>query len=101
MYNGRMAPQTSKNDGREQVATRVHGQAARVLALVAAAEGKSMTDLLRPVVEAHAEALADEPEIAAILEQADKWIERSTGVASIGRPSRRKQRNRGASAGKD
>jgi hypothetical protein len=64
---------------------------ARVLQLVAAAEKKSMTDLLRPVLEGYAKSLVKEQEVARMLEQADKWAERKSGVAPIGRKTRRKR----------
>jgi uncharacterized protein (DUF1778 family) len=74
-----MAPQ-SKNDGLEQVATRVSEKSARVLKLAAAAEDKSMTEFLRPAVERYAEELAAEPEIAEMLKQARKFTARKQGV---------------------
>jgi hypothetical protein len=69
----------SKNAGLEQVATRVSAAAHRVLKLVMAAEQKSMTDLLRPAVEEYARRLAGEPEIAAMLHEADKYAARKAG----------------------
>ena len=70
-----MAPKT-KNDGLEQVLTRVSADAHRVLEIACAAERTSMTQLLRPVVESHANSLAKEPEIASMLEQARRYEER-------------------------
>jgi uncharacterized protein (DUF1778 family) len=95
MCNGQM-PRESKNEGLQQVATRVSDEARRVLELAAVAEQKSMTDLLRPTVEQYAEQLAREPEIAEIRAQARKYEARKKGVALLprgrprgGRPSKR------------
>jgi uncharacterized protein (DUF1778 family) len=77
----------SKNDGLQQVATRVSDEAHRVLELAATAEQKSMTDLLRPTVEQYAEQLAREPEIAQMLVQARKYEARKKGVELL--PERR------------
>ena len=90
-----MAP-ASKNDGLEQVATRIPTESVRVLQLVAAAERKSMTDLLRPVLEEYAATLVQEPEVARMLEQADQWAERSSGVPSL--PARRRGRKQASAS---
>jgi hypothetical protein len=87
----------SKNDGLEPALTRVSREAHRVLQIACVAERKSMTDLLRPIVEDYATRLADEPEIAAMLKEARKYEARKKGVellpdskrASRGRSSRR------------
>ena len=76
----------SKNDGLQQVATRVSDEAHRVLELAATAEQKSMTDLLRPTVEQYAEQLAREPEIAQMLVQARKYEARKPWKLSGARP---------------
>jgi hypothetical protein len=67
-----------------------------VLEIACVAERKSMTDLLRPVLEDYAARLADEPEIAAMLKEARKYEARKQGVellpdksASRSRSSRR------------
>lgn len=70
----------SKNDGLEQVLTRVSEHAVRVLKLAAAAEDKSMTEFLRPAVERYAEELAAEPEIEEMLKQARRYQARMLGV---------------------
>ncbi len=49
-----------------------------------------MTELLRPVVEAHAEQLAKEPEIAAMLEQARKYEARKKGVELLPKKNKAK-----------
>lgn len=79
LYIGQMAREP-KNDGLELAATRVSREAHRILELAAAAERKSMTELLRPAVEDFAEALAQEPEIAEMLVQARKYQVRKEGV---------------------
>jgi hypothetical protein len=94
-----MTPRGSKNDGLEQVLTRVNADAHRVLKMAAAAENKSMTDLLRPVVEQHAEHLAGEPEIAKMLDQARKYEARKKGVELLpdkGQPKSRASRRSSA-----
>jgi hypothetical protein len=73
-------PRASKNDELEQVLTRVSRDTHRVLEIVRAAERKSMTELLRPIVEEYADQLAKEPEIAAMLDQARKYEARKKGV---------------------
>lgn len=70
-------PAQPTSDRLEQVATRVSADAHRVLEMACAAESTSMTQLLRPVVEAHASLLAKEPEIAAMLKQARKYEART------------------------
>ena len=70
----------SKNDGLEPALTRVSRAAHRVLEIACVAERKSMTELLRPVVEDYAARLEDEPEIAAMLNQARKYEARKKGV---------------------
>jgi hypothetical protein len=55
-------PGGSKNDGLEPALARVSRDAHRVLQIACVAERKSMTDLLRPVVEDYAARLADEPD---------------------------------------
>jgi hypothetical protein len=80
-------PRTPKNDDLEQVLTRISGDAHRTLEIACAAERKSMTELLRPVVEAHAEHLAKEPEIAVMLEQARNYEARKKGVELLRKKS--------------
>lgn len=87
-----MAPQ-SKNDGLEQVLTRVSEDAVRVLKMAAAAENKSMTEFLRPAVERYAEELAAEPEIAEMLKQARKYTARKQGVVDL-LPEKRASKSR-------
>jgi hypothetical protein len=73
-------PRKSKNDDLEQVLTRISREAHRILDIACAAERKSMTELLRPVVEQYADQLSKEPEIAVMLEQARKYEARRKGV---------------------
>jgi hypothetical protein len=73
-------PRGSKNEELEQALTRVSREAHRVLEVACVAERKSMTELLRPVVEDYAAQLAKEPEIAAMLDQARKYEARKKGV---------------------
>lgn len=93
-------PHGSKNDDLEQVLTRVSSDAHRVLEIARAAERKSMTELLRPVVEEYAARLAKEPEIAAMLEQARKYEARKKGVQLLPdtKGTSRRRASRGPSA---
>ncbi len=82
----------SKNDDLQQVLTRVSSDAHRVLEIARAAERKSMTELLRPVVEDYAAQLANEPEIAAMLDHARKYEARKKGVKLL--PDKRATKRR-------
>jgi hypothetical protein len=96
-----MSPK-SKNDQLEQVLTRVPTDTYRVLEIARAAERKSMTDLLRPVVEAYAEQLMKEPEIAEMLDLARKYEARKRGVELLPekrRAGRRASPSRARSSG--
>lgn len=64
----------------------------RVLEIARAAERKSMTELLRPVVEEYADGLAKEPEIASMLDQARKYEARKRGVQLLAEKSEAKTR---------
>jgi uncharacterized protein (DUF1778 family) len=100
MYIGQM-PRESKNDELEQVATRVTNEAHRVLEIAAAAERKSMTELLRPAVERYADELAQEPEIIEMLDQARKYEARKKGVKLLpqkNRPARGRSSGRSSAS---
>jgi hypothetical protein len=64
----------------------------RILKMAAAAEDKSMTELLRPAVERYAEELSGEPEIPEMLKQARKYRARKRGVDLLPEQGRAKAR---------
>ena len=77
----------------EPALTRVSRETHRVLEIACVAERKSMTDLLRPVVEDYATRLADEPEIAAMLKEARKYEARKKGRGASARHQAREARS--------
>lgn len=80
---------TPSSPATKQVATRVSADAWRVLQVGLLVEGRAtVQDLLRPVVEEYAQRLYAEPEVRAILEEADRYEGRKRGVTRLDRGTR-------------
>jgi hypothetical protein len=74
------------------VSTRVSREIWDVLQVAAVVEGaETQQALLQPVIEAYAETMRQEPEVQAMLEQADKYRARKSPVADIG-PARQRRK---------
>jgi hypothetical protein len=66
------------------IATRVPREVWDILQVVAVVEdAATMQDLLRPVVEAYAEKMGQEPEVQAILGEASKYRARKSPISHI------------------